>query len=656
MHWRVPLVLTTAFIAGIAFAIGHHFFYRSLDGSIVDQHAFDQQINIGIGTAFAFLVRATLVISVGTAFVQVLWRILLTESLTIASIDSLSQLRSSLWDLLNVKLLWKHPVLAFLAIVSWLLPLAVIVPPSTLTVQTPIEPRQNAALRNLPFVDFDTMNMVKVYSANVEDGDQLQPNQVEKDYHGGSSDDLTQLAFGVALQGDIATITPPALNLSYTSNFYAPSIQCSQANTSMIAGFDQRFGCELYDQSLNSTNRCGFNYTYIAWVPIEFSRVDLDASEGSGTIDFTPNYDGSGYGLTTSGAYQDEPTSLYIATVNDDDDMWSLLNCSLYNSSYTVAFNYSDGNQTLKSSHTPLNSLPFINLVSETMLANISGYPPAGSLAYEAPHNSSSFQAVMDSFGQIMVGGIMYAISRTGGGDNIMATSILKTRLRQCLTTQSQDQDLNACPSLARAAEELFQNITLSLFSKNNFTTIDSARSPATNVTLYNYPNIYQYTWQRLVLSYGLAILFALVAVIIGALSLLRSGQSYDHTFSTIVRTTRSKELDELIEPKDRDGRDPLPEYIADANVRVGEASGARLSQVRELGSTATSLRKPYTYQTVSDADHSPPLSASTHQPLPMQEHNHSPHSSSAHQHARQLSVRSSISSISGPSQEPHRT
>lgn len=71
IYWRAPASILLTFLVGLAFALGHHYFYRSLDGMGVSTAAFDQEYNIGIGTAFAFLVRACLVIAVGDTYWQV---------------------------------------------------------------------------------------------------------------------------------------------------------------------------------------------------------------------------------------------------------------------------------------------------------------------------------------------------------------------------------------------------------------------------------------------------------------------------------------------------------------------------------------------------------------------------------------------------------
>jgi hypothetical protein len=81
IHMAVPAVMTGALLRGCLFALGHHLFYQSLAGKAVsDQYwnAFgtkitNQQINTAAGTAFAFLVKAALVLAVSTAYTQAFW-------------------------------------------------------------------------------------------------------------------------------------------------------------------------------------------------------------------------------------------------------------------------------------------------------------------------------------------------------------------------------------------------------------------------------------------------------------------------------------------------------------------------------------------------------------------------------------------------------
>jgi hypothetical protein len=57
-------------VAGALFAVGHHLFYRNLNGQAVNETSYDQQMNIRIGTGLSYLVRAALVIAIGATYFQ----------------------------------------------------------------------------------------------------------------------------------------------------------------------------------------------------------------------------------------------------------------------------------------------------------------------------------------------------------------------------------------------------------------------------------------------------------------------------------------------------------------------------------------------------------------------------------------------------------
>lgn len=86
IYWRSPALMTFFLVAGIAFALGHHFHYQSLDGTEVSSET-KQQWAIRIGTGFAFLCKASLVGSVGVAYTQRLWVTVKKRYLSLQNLD-----------------------------------------------------------------------------------------------------------------------------------------------------------------------------------------------------------------------------------------------------------------------------------------------------------------------------------------------------------------------------------------------------------------------------------------------------------------------------------------------------------------------------------------------------------------------------------------
>jgi hypothetical protein len=129
--------------------------------------------------------------------------------------------------------------------------------------------------------------------------------------------------------------------------------------------------------------------------------------------------------------------------------------------------------------------------------------------------------------------------------------------------------------SLALVLEELFQNMTLSMFSSPFFVEqLDVYTDVSRNIT----QNTYAYDSRNLFISYGLAVGFALVAGVAGCISIYYNGASYSNRFSTVLRTTRGQELDDLVVHNDRTGVDPLPKQLAKTRIdlRRGQLESER--------------------------------------------------------------------------------
>jgi hypothetical protein len=96
-----------------------------------------------------------------------------------------------------------------------------------------------------------------------------------------------------------------------------------------------------------------------------------------------------------------------------------------------------------------------------------------------------------------------------------------------------------------------------------------SSPSITQNVTVKTSINTYDYHSQNLLLSYGLAIFFALLANILGALAYMTNGVSHNKSFSAILTSTRDAGLTELFHAQIL-GRLPLPQSVRRARLRFG--------------------------------------------------------------------------------------
>lgn len=129
MHWYAPAVMLVAIFAGFFCALGHHLFYSSLAGTTAPTGQFEivgasfstQQLNTAIGTAFGFLVKSLLTITIWVAFVQTFWRGVRT-SLTGPTLDSLDNAFSAMSNILRLFKfrVWKGFLIPLLlAAIAW---------------------------------------------------------------------------------------------------------------------------------------------------------------------------------------------------------------------------------------------------------------------------------------------------------------------------------------------------------------------------------------------------------------------------------------------------------------------------------------------------------------------------------------------------------
>ena len=116
IHWTTPAIIASLFVAGVAAAVGHHFFYTKLNG----QPATEQLKMIRYGTALAFFVKSTLV---GTSIMcnrQRIWRTFRRKAMTIDGIDGLFSAPEDPTQFFINGEMWKNGKLAtFMALCCW---------------------------------------------------------------------------------------------------------------------------------------------------------------------------------------------------------------------------------------------------------------------------------------------------------------------------------------------------------------------------------------------------------------------------------------------------------------------------------------------------------------------------------------------------------
>ena len=103
-------------------------------------------MSLVLGTGF----RAASVASIGICFTQLLWRKLRSNIMEVGKIEGLFQMRTNVIKLCSPAIVRTMPMLVGIAAVSWLVPIALIYPPGSLTIG--IQYRQVPAQFNVSVV------------------------------------------------------------------------------------------------------------------------------------------------------------------------------------------------------------------------------------------------------------------------------------------------------------------------------------------------------------------------------------------------------------------------------------------------------------------------------------------------------------------------
>lgn len=118
LHWQQPSYVLFCTFSGIALALGHHFYYRSLDGTIAGS-ARRQQWAITFGTTFAFLVVHLLAAATVIAHSQYIWSMVRRRGYTLETLDNLFTMTSDPRAFFNLEILKHGQIAVLLALISW---------------------------------------------------------------------------------------------------------------------------------------------------------------------------------------------------------------------------------------------------------------------------------------------------------------------------------------------------------------------------------------------------------------------------------------------------------------------------------------------------------------------------------------------------------
>jgi hypothetical protein len=301
-----------------------------------------------------------------------------------------------------------------------LLPLAAIVTPGTLNV---ISINTSSALQSpVPQLDFTDKSINFGSSAN------------PSGYTLGTSARLQRLSVFTTAGLEIGQIQIPYANASYELDFFAPAVSCSPAsNASLVT---------RVTGWLNSAE--GAVMPYLSFVPAKLEYVPstfnpFGSSDSSGISVF--------YGFSYNYNVRDNQSATVFVVMENGAptaSAWPMIECTLYNASYKVGFEFTYPRQS-------------INIIQRT-LHNPVLTPHDQNATFGTP--TWAYMNIMDAYTNILIG---YTQASRGG-----ATSYRTMFQNTALNNLDPDKGFDA-DQLMLILETMFQNITLSLLSDTSF-------------------------------------------------------------------------------------------------------------------------------------------------------------------------------------------
>lgn len=392
-----------------------------------------------------------------------------------------------------------------------LVPIASVITPAALTVAVAgVNPVDSTMLR-VPNVDFLSLNFANI-QAELGSFAYLSPRYA-----------VDKVAAATAAQGAILAIAPPAANSSWIVDFADPSIMCTDLQGSPLDAIKENI------QKVAAIDRCETAFGYIAWTPsylptsvpgANYELYTLPFILSSNDTSYALNYESLGplprgingaasipatfyaanfYNMTNKGGNGGASCSGFKFDHNLLPNI-TVLQCQLYNASYHVSFLYKNGDQIIDITvdENPYNSVtPILDLDMTYAEGPLASYKNGSVTEYNTTEvKTLSYQSVMDSFGQIVVGTIWNSVNTLGSAvasnASVMSTVLgeaeelawlngyppkqpdLVSTLQQAIAAERPGQmwngldivdDFQSATPFKVALETLFQNITVGLMS-----------------------------------------------------------------------------------------------------------------------------------------------------------------------------------------------
>ena len=544
VHWQAPSLMIGCCILGLVFAIAHDRFYHAFDGHVVSS-GLEQKVITTAGTAFAFLVKTFFALSGASVFSQQLWYSLGRRAETINDIDALFDILGNAFQFRRLSLLFRHFVLAIIALVVWCVPIAAVFTPGLINVQRGIQYDYSASLRpaqpQQSWIGTQNFGQTQIdFTALTSDGVHTYAYALLN----GPSAALYSVALATVSSRTVLSITPSNTNCSYDLSFFGPALSCESLPSGNVSDFEKTVAAAQKNAYLPGQhtilggvesiyNDTGLVLKYNAWV----------ATRSTGYSLLKPNWNND-----TINASPDQTNNEYFYFSSNTSSI--LLACHLRNATYNTSFHYENGDQTIKTTSLTLHEPIPLNTTVDT----------------ENPDYANPvYNAVYYAFNNIVIGAAINDTVSVSPNVLYYGGPVLISALRDFIEG---DTPLTASAAM-NTLQTMFQNITISTLSSPLLRLPDD-QAQSINGSTWEAVNVYVYQPRDLYIAYGSALLPTILCALWGLyLVFWKIGTTYSMKFSTTLRTTRDASITKVVGRQSKGGSDPLPAELATVGLRL---------------------------------------------------------------------------------------
>ncbi|KAI1360242.1 hypothetical protein F5Y08DRAFT_348922 [Xylaria arbuscula] len=543
-------------LVGFFGALGHHFYYTNLHGQVISRGT---QWPPRFGLALAFFIKLSFVASVEIAYRQQVWVSVKKRSFKVSTLDILFSAWHDPFAFLDMKFLSNAYLPAILAAFIWILPLSAIASPSSLTVRNG-DQTSSETCGGVPTLDFTRENGFGVDSDDQERAGMSywgfdRPDALYT-YNSPSSEvnrvfQLTLLSFTGPLKP--YSPCPSYKSCVYTIDIVAPVYKCQDRQE---FGDDNPLGYNASQLGLNGTLLYASYSSFeedIGGRPLEWGQMPPSAA-GFGVFDRLPSF--------------------WVGWVTQDRHP-HIAECLLYNAITSYQFTFSGDNISMNRTSTSLGSLLLpegsVKAPWESDYQQFSGYHGAGYLF------------------RTFLSGNVTSDPISGWIDN---TAAVQTQWFNATTGLILSDDFTTI------LEGRFQDFFLSMVGD---TVLHSQLNSSVPCATVESVLIWDYAPFWLALSYILALVLSVAALAMGLYGFYQNGYSMNASFSTLIATTRSADVDKLCEGHSL-GQSPMRKDILATELKFGELVGSQVT--REGARHQAAFALPDNVQMITELRH----------------------------------------------------